>query len=67
MKNDELPGEGNHISSRRYRQQTERFINSGKVHDEADFDDAEDMSDDRAAAEDDLLRDEEEAKSKLPR
>lgn len=79
MKNDEPQGERQLEASRRYRGRSERFINSTKVdeaaqtavptsdQDAAEFDPAEDAGRARAAEEDRLLRDEDEAKSELPR
>jgi len=79
MTNDELQGNGFNQTLRRYREPSAYFINSGKIdetantavpmsdHDAAILDRAENAARARAAAEDRLLRDEDESKFELPR
>ncbi len=68
QKDKELQGEGNYDASRRYREKTEAFIESGRVNDAAesaahvapeearDLEQAEQAGRDRTAEEDPLLR-----------
>lgn len=78
MKNDQVHGEGNHEGSRRYRDDTEAFAEAGRIEEAAR--NAEPQSDGerqeldraeqgrrRAAEEDLLLHDDDEAELDLPR